>query len=133
MDLLSLVESELYNESRQIDFKSGDTINVHYKIKEGNKERIQQYQGIVMQIAGKGPTKTFTVRKISANNVGVERIFPINSPYIDKIEIVRRGDVRRARLFYLRDLSGKKVKIKEKRVFSDKSDKNKNEDKVNKE
>jgi len=121
MDLLSLVEVELYKESRPIDFKAGDTINVHYKIKEGNKERIQQYQGIVIRISGKGPTKTFTVRKIAANNVGVERIFPINSPYIDKIDIVRRGDVRRAKLYYLRNLSGKKVKIKEKKAFSIKS------------
>jgi len=132
MDLLSLVELELYKETRPIDFKAGDTVNVHYKIKEGNKERIQQYQGIVIRISGNGPTKTFTVRKIAANNVGVERIFPINSPYIDKIEVVRRGDVRRAKLYYLRNLSGKKVKIKEKKAFSTKS-KDVSNDNLNKE
>ena len=95
------------------DFKAGDTVNVHVKIKEGNKERIQQYQGLVMQrknINSNG--ETFTVRKIS-NSVGVERIFPILSPSIEKIELVRKGSVRRARLFYLRDKAGKGARIKE--------------------
>ncbi len=95
-------------------FKAGDTITVHYKIKEGNKERIQSFQGVVLQRAGKGHTGTFTVRKISGN-IGVERIFPIASPFIEKIDVNKRGVVRRARIFYLRELQGKKARIKEKR------------------
>lgn len=95
-------------------FKSGDTVTVHYKIREGNKERIQQYQGVVIQRKGTGTTETFTVRKVS-NGIGVERIFPVNSPNIDKIEVNSRGAVRRARLFYLRNLTGKASRIKEKR------------------
>ncbi|MEI6853771.1 MAG: 50S ribosomal protein L19 [Bacteroidota bacterium] len=95
-------------------FKAGDTITVHYKIKEGNKERIQQYQGVVIQRSGEGSKETFTVRKMSGN-IGVERIFPIASPFIDKIEVNKKGAVRRARIFYLRDLTGKKARIKEKK------------------
>jgi large subunit ribosomal protein L19 len=94
------------------DFKAGDRITVHYKIKEGNKERIQQYQGDVIQRRNSGIDETFTVRKIS-NGVGVERIFPFNSPFIDKIDVNRRGKVRRARIFYLRDQIGKAARIKE--------------------
>lgn len=97
------------------DFKSGDTITVHYKIREGNKERIQQFKGVVLQRKGAGLDETFTVRKISGN-IGVERIFPITSPFIDKIEINKKGHVRRARIFYLRDLTGKKARIQEKRI-----------------
>ena len=96
------------------DFKAGDTITVTYKIREGNKERLQKYQGVVLQRVGSGPTETFTVRKISAN-IGVERIFPISSPFIDEIQINKKGRVRRARIFYLRDLKGKKARIKEAR------------------
>ncbi|MFC2100357.1 50S ribosomal protein L19 [Bacteroidota bacterium] len=96
------------------DFNAGDTITVNYKIKEGNKERIQQFQGVVLQRRGKGATETFTVRKISGG-IGVERIFPISSPFIEKIDINKRGVVRRARIFYLRGLTGKKARIKEKR------------------
>ena len=96
------------------NFKAGDRITVHYKIKEGNKERIQQYQGDVIQRRNSGIDETFTVRKIS-NGVGVERIFPFNSPFIDKIDINRRGKVRRARIFYLRDQIGKAARIKEQR------------------
>nr|NQU94016.1 50S ribosomal protein L19 [Bacteroidota bacterium] len=96
-------------------FKAGDTITVTYKIKEGAKERLQNFQGVVLQRKGGGPTETFTVRKISGN-VGVERIFPISSPFIDKIFVNKRGVVRRARIFYLRGLRGKKARIKEKRV-----------------
>lgn len=96
-------------------FKAGDTITVHYKIKEGDKERIQLFQGVVLQRNGQGVSETFTVRKISGNT-GVERIFPIASPFIDKIEVNKRGVVRRARIFYLRALKGKKARIKEKRV-----------------
>ncbi|MBK8227156.1 MAG: 50S ribosomal protein L19 [Flavobacteriales bacterium] len=95
-------------------FKAGDTLTIHYKIVEGNKERIQQFQGVVIQRKGSGSTATFTVRKIS-NNVGVERIFPVASPFIDKIDVNKRGDVRRARIFYLRDRRGKSARITEKR------------------
>jgi len=93
-------------------FKSGDTITVTYKIVEGNKERLQKFQGVVLQRSGEGKLATFTVRKIS-NNVGVERIFPIADPMIDSIEINKVGSVRRARIFYLRGLRGKKARIKE--------------------
>ncbi|GGG31938.1 50S ribosomal protein L19 [Hymenobacter glacieicola] len=97
-------------------FAAGDTINVHVKIREGNKERIQQFQGVVIQRKNTNSNgETFTVRKIS-NQIGTERIFPLLSPNIDKIEVVRRGKVRRARLFYLRGLSGKAARIKEKRA-----------------
>ncbi len=95
-------------------FKSGDTITVTYKIKEGNKERLQKYQGVVIQRSGSGPQETFTVRKIS-NNIGVERIFPISSPFIEEIIVNKVGVVRRARIFYFRKLRGKKARIKEAR------------------
>jgi large subunit ribosomal protein L19 len=97
------------------NFKAGDTVTVSYKIKEGNKERIQLFQGVVLQRSGSGSTETFTVRKISGNT-GVERIFPIASPFIDNIEVNKHGVVRRARIFYLRNLRGKKARIKEKRM-----------------
>lgn len=114
-ELIKFVEAE-YNEVRTKfpAFKAGDTINVHVKIVEGNKERIQQFQGTVIQ--RKNPNsngETFTVRKIS-NGIGVERIFPLLSPSIDKIELLREGKVRRARLYYLRGRQGKSAKIKEK-------------------
>ncbi len=96
-------------------FKAGDTITVTYKIKEGNKERLQNFTGVVLQRKGHGPAATFTVRKISSN-VGVERIFPVASPFIEQIVVNKRGVVRRARIFYLRGLRGKKARIKEKRV-----------------
>ncbi|MDE5559818.1 MAG: 50S ribosomal protein L19 [Bacteroidales bacterium] len=95
-------------------FKAGDTITVSYKIKEGNKERIQQFQGVVLQRVGSGTTATFTVRKMSGN-IGVERIFPVNSPFIEKVEVNKRGVVRRARIFYLRALTRKRARIKERR------------------
>jgi large subunit ribosomal protein L19 len=98
-------------------FRAGDTITVSYKIREGNKERIQQFQGVVLQRKGTGETETFTIRKMS-NSIGVERIIPISSPFLEKIEINKRGKVRRARIFYLRDLTGKKARIKERRVIS---------------
>ncbi|NSW44624.1 MAG: 50S ribosomal protein L19 [Bacteroidales bacterium] len=116
MDLIKLVENEL-SPSRELPaFKSGDTITINYKIKEGNKERIQSFRGVVIQKRGIGAGASFTVRKIS-NGVGVERIFPMNSPFIESIEINKRGKVRRARLFYLRGLTGKKARIKEKKLF----------------
>ena len=113
MDLIKIIEQEFLRTDLP-DFKSGDTIIVHYKIKEGAKERIQQYQGVVIQRRNSGLNATFTVRKIS-NSVGVERIFPLHSTNIDKIEVTRRGKVRRSRIFYLRGLTGKKSRIKEKR------------------
>jgi len=115
-ELIKLVEAQ--NAGRRADFpqfQAGDTINVHVKIREGNKERIQVYQGTVMQRRNPNTNgETFTVRKIS-NGVGVERIFPILSPNIDKIEVVRLGKVRRARLFYLRGRQGKAARIKERK------------------
>lgn len=114
-DLIKFVEEESKAVKENLPkFAPGDTINVHYKIKEGNKERIQQFQGTVIQIRNVSSNgETFTVRKISSG-VGVERIFPILSPNIDKIEVMRKGKVRRARLFYLRGRKGKAARIKEK-------------------
>ena len=94
------------------EFKAGDTVAVHYKVKEGNKERIQVFEGVVIRVSGGGISKNFTVRKVSSG-VGVERIMPINSPLIEKIEVKRVGKVRRSRLYYLRELSGKAARIKE--------------------
>ncbi len=113
--LMKFVEDTFVEMKELPSFSAGDTITVHYKIKEGDKERIQQFQGVVLQRSGVGVTETFTVRKISGNT-GVERIFPIASPFIEKIEINKKGVVRRARIFYLRALKGKKARIKEKRV-----------------
>lgn len=115
MDLIKFVEEQAVVKKEVPSFKSGDTVSVHYKIREGNKERIQIYQGVVIQRNSVGVNETFTVRKMS-NGVGVERIFPINSPNIDKIEVNSRGKVRRAKLFYLRALTGKAARIKTKRV-----------------
>jgi len=115
MDLVKFVEEQAIEKKEVPTFKAGDTISVHYKIREGNKERIQIYQGVVIQRNGAGATETFTVRKVS-NGIGVERIFPVNSPNIDKIQVNSYGKVRRAKLFYLRDLTGKAARIKSKRV-----------------
>ncbi len=114
-DLIKIAEQELAGKrSAHPDFKAGDTINVHVKISEGNKERIQQFQGVVIQRRGSnGNGETFTVRKVS-NGVGVERIFPTASPSIDKIEVVKQGRVRRAKLFYMKGRQGKSARIKEK-------------------
>ena len=114
MSLMSAVENEYAVKNDFPKFSAGDTVTVHYKIKEGNKERIQQYRGVVIQRSGSKHTETFTVRKMSGN-IGVERIFPIASPFIEKIEMNKHGKVRRARIFYLRDLTGKKARIKEKK------------------
>jgi len=111
---MDVVEKELKAANEYPKFIAGDTVTVHYKIKEGNKERIQQFRGVVIQRNGSGNTETFTVRKISGN-IGVERIFPISSPAIDKIEVNKHGKVRRAKIFYLRDLTGKKARIREKK------------------
>ena len=115
MDLIKFVEEQAVEKKVVPSFKAGDTVSVHYKIREGNKERIQIYQGVVLQRNSVGVNETFTVRKMS-NGVGVERIFPINSPNIDKIDVNSHGKVRRAKLFYLRELTGKAARIKSKRV-----------------
>jgi large subunit ribosomal protein L19 len=114
MDLLKVAESQFDTKKEFPDFSAGDTITVQYKIKEGNKERIQNFRGVVLQRKGSGVKETFTVRKMSGS-IGVERIFPIASPFIEKIEINKKGQVRRARIFYLRNLTGKKARIQEKR------------------
>ncbi|MCI2060016.1 MAG: 50S ribosomal protein L19 [Bacteroidales bacterium] len=118
MDLIKVVEQAFVNDKAASfpKFKGGDTITVTYRIKEGDKERLQKFRGVVLQISGATPfTKTFTVRKISGG-VGVERIFPFQSPFIESIEVNKVGHVRRARIFYLRNLSGKKARIKEKKL-----------------
>ena len=115
MDLVKFVEEQVIAKNEFPAFKSGDTVSVHYKIREGNKERIQIYQGVVLQRNSVGANETFIVRKMS-NGVGVERIFPINSPNIAKIEVNSHGKVRRSKLFYLRELTGKAARIKSKRV-----------------
>jgi len=115
MDLVKFVEEQAVVKKQVPAFKAGDTVSVHYKIREGNKERIQIYQGVVIQRNSVGVNETFTVRKMS-NGIGVERIFPINSPNIDKVDVVNFGKVRRAKLFYLRALTGKAARIKSKRV-----------------
>ena len=122
MDLLNVVDKAFANENvaNFPEFKAGDTITVTYKIKEENKERLQKFRGIVIQKRGAGISKTFTVRKMS-NGIGVERIFPYQSPFIDSITVNKYGKVRRARIFYLRDLTGKKARIKE-RNYSKKAE-----------
>lgn len=118
MDLIKVVTDSFANAkvAEYPKFKAGDTITVTYRIKEGDKERLQKFRGVVLQLRGATPaTKTFTIRKIS-NGVGVERIFPFESPFIDSIELNKVGKVRRARIFYLRNLSGKKARIKEKKL-----------------
>ncbi len=112
---MKVVEKEFASGNEFPKFRAGDTVTVHYKITEGNKERIQQYRGVVIQKAGTGLNATFTVRKMSGN-IGVERIFPVESPFIDKVEVNKYGKVRRARIYYLRNLTGKKARIKE-RIF----------------
>ena len=115
MDLVKFVEEQSVEKKQVPSFKAGDTVSVHYRIREGNKERIQVYQGVVIQRNSAGANETFTVRKVS-NGIGVERIFPVNSPNIEKIDVNSHGKVRRAKLFYLRELTGKAARIKSKRV-----------------
>jgi large subunit ribosomal protein L19 len=115
MDLVKFVEEQAVTKNEIPAFKAGDTISVHYKIREGNKERVQVYQGVVIQLNSEGANATFTVRKIS-NGIGVERIFPVNSPNIDQIVVNSYGKVRRAKLFYLRERTGKAARIKTRRV-----------------
>ena len=120
MDLVKFAEEALIEKKEFPEFKAGDTVTVVYKIKEGNKEREQLFQGVVIQRKGTATTGTFTIRKISGG-VGVERIFPINSPKIASIEVNKRGKVRRARIFYLRDMVGKSARIEERRVNTTKA------------
>ena len=117
MNAVAFVHEQLTSKPTLPQFKAGDNITVNYKIVEGNKERIQAFRGDVIQVKGgpENPNRTITVRKVSGG-IGVERVFPILSPNIDKIEVNKRGKVRRARLFYLRKLSGKSARIKERRV-----------------
>ena len=115
MALIKVAEEAFATGKQHPEFRSGDTVTVAYKIIEGNKERIQLYRGVVIKIAGHGDKKRFTVRKMSGT-VGVERIFPIESPNIESIEVNKYGKVRRAKLYYLRKLTGKKARIKERRV-----------------
>jgi large subunit ribosomal protein L19 len=112
MDLIKYVQDEFIQKKDFPEFSSGDTITVYYEISEGQKTRVQFFKGVVMQIKGTGLTKTFTIRKMSGT-VGVERIFPINMPSIQKIEVNKRGKVRRSRIYYFRNLTGKKARIKE--------------------
>lgn len=113
MDLINNIESE-YLKDNLPDFKSGDTVKVNVKVIEGNRERIQTFEGVIIAANGAGVNKTITVRKLSFG-VGVERIFPVHAPIVDSIEVVRKGRVRRSKLYYLRDRVGKSAKIKEDR------------------
>lgn len=115
MDFIKIAEEAFASGKELPSFKSGDTVTVAYRIKEGNKERVQLYRGVVIKIAGHGNKKRFTVRKMS-DSIGVERIFPMDSPFIDSVEVNKVGKVRRAKLYYLRGLTGKKARIQEKRV-----------------
>ena len=117
MDLIKVAEEAFATGKNFPEFKAGDTITVGYRIVEGNKQRVQLYRGVVIKISGAGSKKRFTVRKMSGT-IGVERIFPIESPNIDSIEVNKRGKVRRAKLYYLRKLTGKAARIKEKRVLA---------------
>lgn len=116
MDKLKEIANKLVEIKDWPEFKSGDTVTVTYKIIEGDKERLQAFQGVVIQRRGNGSTETFTVRKISSG-IGVERIFPTNSPFIDDIKVNKHGKVRRSRIFYMRELTGKAARIKEKKHF----------------
>jgi len=113
MDKLKLAEQTLINDEYP-EFKTGDTVNVHYLVREGDKERIQKFEGLVISRSGSGANQTFMVRKISAGNIGVERIFPLHSPFVSKIELKKQGDIKRSKLYYLRDRQGKSARIKEK-------------------
>ncbi|MBT8272457.1 MAG: 50S ribosomal protein L19 [Bacteroidia bacterium] len=112
--LLKFVQDEFVTRKDFPEFSAGDTITVYYEIKEGNKTRTQFFRGVVLQRRGTGSSETFTIRKMSGT-IGVERIFPINMPALQKVEVNKKGKVRRARIFYFRDLTGKKARIKEKR------------------
>ncbi len=112
MDLVKFVQDEFVTKKDFPEFSAGDTITIYYEIREGNKTRTQFFRGVVIQRRGSGATETFTIRKMSGT-VGVERIFPVNLPALQKIEVNKRGKVRRARIYYFRELTGKKARIKE--------------------
>ena len=112
MDLVKFVEEQSVEKKQLPSFKAGDTVSVHYKIREGNKERVQVYQGVVIQRNSVGVSETFTVRKVS-NGIGVERIFPVNSKVVDRVDVLRSSKVRRAKLYYLRALRGKAARLKD--------------------
>ena len=116
MDLVQFVQDEFVGKKDLPEFAAGDTISVYYKIKEGTKERIQQFQGVVIQRRNSGTAETFTVRKISSG-IGVERKFMLYSPLVSEVEILKKGVIRRAKLYYLRKLTGKASRIKEKLDF----------------
>jgi len=113
MDKLKLAEQTIVKDEYP-EFKTGDTVNVHYLVREGDKERIQKFEGLVISRRGSGANQTFMVRKISAGNIGVERVFPLYSPFIAKIELKKQGDIKRSKLYYLRERQGKSARIKEK-------------------
>jgi large subunit ribosomal protein L19 len=115
MNILQTIEKKMMPVEKKINFQVGDTVKVHYKIIEGDRERVQIYEGVVTAIGNKGINKAFTVRKISFD-IGVERVFPIFSPRIAKIEVLRKGKARRAKLYFLRERTGKATKLKEKRA-----------------
>ena len=119
MDRIKDIASKIVETPTWPEFRAGDTITVTIKIREGNKERLQKFQGVVIQRKGSGNTETFTVRKM-ASGVGVERVFPVASPLIENVEVNKRGKVRRARIYYLRELTGKAASIKERRVVAKK-------------
>ena len=116
MDAVKFVQEQYAKETNFPAFRAGDNVNVAYRIVEGDKVRIQEYRGDVLQVKGQGATKSFTVRKVS-NGIGVERVFPFSSPNIESITVLRRGRVRQARLYYLRDRVGKKARIREKSQY----------------
>ena len=122
MDLIKIAEEAFATGKHHPEFRAGDTVTVAYKIVEGNKQRVQLYRGVVIKINGEGEKKRFTVRKMSGT-IGVERIFPMESPNIESIEVNKHGKVRRAKLYYLRNLTGKAARIKERRVVTAKKDK----------
>ncbi len=116
MDLIKYTQDQLIERNEIPEFRAGDNVSVSYKIREGDKERIQVFKGDVIKIQGSGATKTFTVRRI-ASGVGVERTFPFNSPNVGEVKVNKRGKVRRAKLYYLRERTGKSARIKEKKIF----------------
>ncbi len=120
MNIMQTIEKKMVPVDKKVDFHVGDTVKVHYKIVEGDRERIQVYEGVVTAIDNKGISKTFTVRKISFD-IGVERVFPVFSPRIAKIEVIRKGKTRRAKLYYLRERTGKATKLREKRTSQNSS------------
>ena len=110
--LVNLVQEKLINKKEFPEFSAGDTITVYYEIREGDKVRTQSFKGVVIQVKGRGLSKTFTIRKMSGT-VGVERVFPINMPALNKVEVNKKGKVRQSRIYYFRELRGKKARIKE--------------------